>query len=378
MDSVPDVIDHATLGAARWGRNGWGGALLMRDVGDRARARSATSRSARRTTSRFLDAPRRAVGAATWGWHRRPRPARPTACGGRGSAPGQLDGESALGFPEAGAPHRRPRAGSASPPGRPADVRDGGRRAAPRPVTAVGGRWPRPRRRSSTATGSSATSARRADGRTVLLDWAYPGEGPVCHELAWYLALNRARLPVGPHARSRRSPTCARRSSATASPPTAGGSASSPLCLLGGARAVRLGEGLRRRRRARLVVRPGPRGCGPSAADAWPSAYTDATGAGVRAAGPGRVYNHLAEVLTSLAPLPLTEPRPLSMSVPAQEPPLTSDQPSRRSPDRASTSPTAARPSTGCRRPPSVDGRRQLHSRSANGTARRRRRRLRA
>jgi len=36
-----------------------------------------------------------------------------------------------------------------------------------------------------------------ADGRTVLLDWAYPGEGPVAHELAWYLALNRARLPVG-------------------------------------------------------------------------------------------------------------------------------------------------------------------------------------
>jgi aminoglycoside phosphotransferase (APT) family kinase protein len=36
-----------------------------------------------------------------------------------------------------------------------------------------------------------------ADGRTVLLDWAYPGEGPVAHELAWYLSLNRARLPRG-------------------------------------------------------------------------------------------------------------------------------------------------------------------------------------
>jgi hypothetical protein len=35
-----------------------------------------------------------------------------------------------------------------------------------------------------------------ADGRTVLLDWAYPGEGPVAHELCWYLALNRARLPA--------------------------------------------------------------------------------------------------------------------------------------------------------------------------------------
>ena len=36
---------------------------------------------------------------------------------------------------------------------------------------------------------------RRTDGRTVLLDWAYPGEAPPCWELMWYLALNRARLP---------------------------------------------------------------------------------------------------------------------------------------------------------------------------------------
>ncbi|MHB8681231.1 MAG: phosphotransferase [Acidimicrobiales bacterium] len=34
-----------------------------------------------------------------------------------------------------------------------------------------------------------------SDGRTILLDWAYPGEGPACWDLCWYLALNRARLP---------------------------------------------------------------------------------------------------------------------------------------------------------------------------------------
>ena len=33
------------------------------------------------------------------------------------------------------------------------------------------------------------------DGRSVLIDWTYSGPGPVCHELGWYLALNRARLP---------------------------------------------------------------------------------------------------------------------------------------------------------------------------------------
>jgi thiamine kinase-like enzyme len=33
------------------------------------------------------------------------------------------------------------------------------------------------------------------DGRTILIDWAYPGAGPACWELCWYLALNQARLP---------------------------------------------------------------------------------------------------------------------------------------------------------------------------------------
>lgn len=34
-----------------------------------------------------------------------------------------------------------------------------------------------------------------ADGRAVLLDWAYPGAGPFAWDLAWYLALNAVRLP---------------------------------------------------------------------------------------------------------------------------------------------------------------------------------------
>ncbi|HEX6405158.1 MAG TPA: hypothetical protein VF003_18695 [Pseudonocardiaceae bacterium] len=34
------------------------------------------------------------------------------------------------------------------------------------------------------------------DGRTILVDCAYPGSGPPCWDLMWYLALNRARLPV--------------------------------------------------------------------------------------------------------------------------------------------------------------------------------------
>jgi hypothetical protein len=35
----------------------------------------------------------------------------------------------------------------------------------------------------------------RHDGRTILLDWAYPGEAAPCWDLTWYLSLNRARIP---------------------------------------------------------------------------------------------------------------------------------------------------------------------------------------
>jgi hypothetical protein len=35
----------------------------------------------------------------------------------------------------------------------------------------------------------------RDDGRTVLLDWSFPGAGPPTAEVAHYLALNRSRLP---------------------------------------------------------------------------------------------------------------------------------------------------------------------------------------
>ncbi|HEX3541489.1 MAG TPA: phosphotransferase [Acidimicrobiales bacterium] len=39
------------------------------------------------------------------------------------------------------------------------------------------------------------------DGRTVLLDWAFPGRAPGPWDLAWYIAVNCDRLPRGPHAK---------------------------------------------------------------------------------------------------------------------------------------------------------------------------------
>jgi hypothetical protein len=51
------------------------------------------------------------------------------------------------------------------------------------PTTLVHGDW---------KCGNLGTDAR---GRTILLDWAVPGEAPACMDLAWYLAINAARLP---------------------------------------------------------------------------------------------------------------------------------------------------------------------------------------
>jgi aminoglycoside phosphotransferase (APT) family kinase protein len=36
---------------------------------------------------------------------------------------------------------------------------------------------------------------RHPDGRTIVIDWAYPGRAPATYELAWYLGINSARLP---------------------------------------------------------------------------------------------------------------------------------------------------------------------------------------
>jgi hypothetical protein len=52
------------------------------------------------------------------------------------------------------------------------------------PATFVGGDW------------KLGNIGRRPDGRTILVDQAYPGEAAPCGDLAWYLALNRARLPI--------------------------------------------------------------------------------------------------------------------------------------------------------------------------------------
>jgi hypothetical protein len=192
MDLAPAAIDHATLGAAPWGRNGWGVALLMRDVSDEL-VPVGDDPIPEEHHLRFLDSCA-AMAASAWGWHD-DLELLPHRLRWEWFGQHQLAGERDLGYPEAVpriAAEGWLRFGDRVPAGLHRAIDDLRRDAGPisaavrtTPSTFLHGDW------------KLGNIGAGRDGRTILLDWAYPGEGPVCHELGWYLALNRARLPVG-------------------------------------------------------------------------------------------------------------------------------------------------------------------------------------
>ena len=196
LDSAPALVDHAIVGAAPgYGRNGWGAALLMRDVSGELLPGGDDPIPADQHAA-FIE---HLAGfcAATWGW-------QDDQISGPGLLPyaarwawfgyAALDGERALGWPE-----RVPliadegwrRFGERAPAKLAALVDDLRRDTAP--LAAALRRTP-----SCFLHGDvkASNAGAAADGRTVLIDWAYAGEGPACHELAWHLALDRSRLPI--------------------------------------------------------------------------------------------------------------------------------------------------------------------------------------
>jgi hypothetical protein len=200
LDSAPDAIDHAIVGAALGhGRNRWGAALLMRDVSDELLPSGDRLIPADQHAA-FIDHLAKFC-AATWGWHDDaatgpellPYAAR-WAWFGRAA----IDGERALGWPE-----QVPKVAD-----------EGWRRfdeRAPRdvvravaelrqdvaPLAAALRKTPSCFLHGDVKASNTGTAR---DGRTVLIDWAYVGEGPACHELAWHLALDRSRLPTSKEA----------------------------------------------------------------------------------------------------------------------------------------------------------------------------------
>ena len=192
MDVAPDLIDHATLGAAPWGRNGWGAALLMRDVGAHL-VPPGDDPLPEAWHLAFVDHCA-GLAARTWGWvdtlELLPHRLR-WAWFGRA----QLDGEAALGFPEP-VPRLAVEGWERFAAAVPADVADvvEALRRDPTPLSEAVAATPQCFLHGDWKLGNLG---RAPDGRTILLDWAYPGQGPAAHELAWYLSLNRARLPQG-------------------------------------------------------------------------------------------------------------------------------------------------------------------------------------
>jgi hypothetical protein len=192
MDVLPERIDHATVGVAGGlGRNGWGGAVLMRDVGGElvppgdaalgVEAHLGYIDDLAALSARMLGW-RDDVGlvplAARWGWF----------------GPACLDVEEERGWPDPVPPIAA--AGWERFAGRvPRPVRDAVAvlRADPSPLVTAAAATPMTFVHGDWKLGNVGTGR---DGRTLLLDWTYPGEAPPCYELAWYLALNSARLPV--------------------------------------------------------------------------------------------------------------------------------------------------------------------------------------
>jgi hypothetical protein len=194
MDLVPEHVDHGQLGAAPWGRNGWGVALLMRDLSDELIPVGDQPVSAAEHL-RFLDSCA-AMAAASWRWRDAAKVFLPHHLRWAWFGTHQLAGEERLEFPElvpklAVAGWQRFAAKVAD-----LEVRDAvdALRLDTRPLSQALLATPQCFLHGDWKFGNLGTAR---DGRTVLIDWAYPGEGPIAHELGWYLALNRARLPVG-------------------------------------------------------------------------------------------------------------------------------------------------------------------------------------
>jgi hypothetical protein len=192
LDVVPDRIDHTIVAAAPWGRNDWGAVLVMRDVSTSlVPAGDAPLPEAQHLG--FLDA-MAALAARTWGW-RDDVGLVPFESRWLFFSEPWIEVERARGWPNpvpriaadgwARFDERAPTAASQLVLGlrrEPWALADALRAT---PACFLHGDW---------KLGNLGT---HADGRVVLLDCELPGEGPVCNELTWYLALNRARLPVG-------------------------------------------------------------------------------------------------------------------------------------------------------------------------------------
>ena len=193
FDAAEDLVDHGVVGAAGGtGRDGTGCAFVMRDVsahlvppGDDP-FRGDQHESFLRGLAGMC--------ARTWGWED-DLGLQPYASRWQYFDPRFLAAEEARGYPEEVpriAAEGWQRFSGRSPADVAQAVQELRRDVTPlvealrrTPSCFLHGDW------------KASNLGTAPDGRTVLIDWVYLGEGPACHEIGWYLALNRAKLPVG-------------------------------------------------------------------------------------------------------------------------------------------------------------------------------------
>jgi phosphotransferase family enzyme len=189
LDELPTCLDHAVVGAAAGlGRNSWGAALLMRDVSDLLVPEGDLPVPLEQHLS-FLDH-MGSLHATFWGWEDTVGLTPPTHRYGhfnplfakteRDTVPTLIiQGWSRFKELEETEATRGTVEGVVALMSDPTPLAE----ALSTPRTFLHGDW---------KMGNLGSSR---DGRTILLDWAFPGVGCPTSELAWYLAVNAARIP---------------------------------------------------------------------------------------------------------------------------------------------------------------------------------------
>ncbi|MGH8825773.1 MAG: phosphotransferase family protein [Jiangellaceae bacterium] len=191
MDTYPDRIDHGVVGVASGlGRNGWGGAVLMRDMSAELVPAGDDALPLERHLTYLDDLA--GLSATMLGW-RDDVGLVPLASRWSWFNPACLQVEAERGWPDpvprlaadgwTRFAQRAPAAVTAIVDDLRHDPGPLVEAALTTPTTFVHGDW---------KLGNVGTAR---DGRTILIDWTYPGEAPPAYELAWYLSINRARLP---------------------------------------------------------------------------------------------------------------------------------------------------------------------------------------
>ena len=193
MDVLPERIDHGVVAvAAGLGRNCWGAAILMRDLSDAMVPPGDDADRHSSSTCSFID-DLAALSARMWGWKDDvglvPLDTRWTWFNHA-----SLAVEAERGLARSGAEDRVRRLGAVRAACTARRLRHD-RRAAARARHRSSPRCARRHSRFVHGDWKLGNLGTAADGRTVLIDWTYPGESPCCYELAWYLAVNRARMP---------------------------------------------------------------------------------------------------------------------------------------------------------------------------------------